>query len=299
MPNGVSTGPVISPGARAHATLSNWGTNWPLRTGGQVAAVARAAGILRHLRCDLGERRPALHRRDRLLGLLLRRGLLLGRRGGRRADQHVLEDADVVAVVGLAHRVGRDVDPLRHQRVMPQRGLELGDLRPHRLRDGGRIGEDLVLRDGLGEQRVVHPHVRDEVGGLVVQLRALRLENEVGEPLGRELRRAGHGRNTRARLEHVAVASREHHHRHHQQQSPHAISNLCSCHWRSIQTTALNARTSAGINASPPRRSSRKASGTVRRTSATSCTSSSAVLSFAIRGADAGAECQRAPRRPG
>ncbi|HEY6033014.1 MAG TPA: DUF2341 domain-containing protein, partial [Kofleriaceae bacterium] len=49
--------------------------------------------------------------------------------------------------------------------------------------------------------------------------------------------------------------------------------------------TALSARTSAGIIASPPSRVSRSESGTVRRTSAASCTSSSAAVRPAIRGA--------------
>ena len=35
MPNGVSTRPLISPGARFHATLSNWGTNRPRGPGGR------------------------------------------------------------------------------------------------------------------------------------------------------------------------------------------------------------------------------------------------------------------------
>jgi len=51
---------------------------------------------------------------------------------------------------------------------------------------------------------------------------------------------------------------------------------------------ARSARTSAGMRSSPPNRTSRSDRGTVRRTSAASCTSSSA----AVRPANRGAVCR-------
>ncbi len=255
----------------------------PPRTRRQVAAVGLAPWILGELGGERVEARALPDPCQRGLGLPLGRGLLGGVGLRPRGEQNVLQHADVGSLVEAVHRRLAHRAPARHQAVVPVGALELGDLGPHRLGDADRVHRQLALGHRLPEQRVVDPHVGDEVGGLAVDLDPLPARvQDLREPRRRELLAGGlrcHVGVGREEVAEVAAADEaERQARREDHVTSHDISR------KGYFTAALSARTSAGTIGSPPSRSSRSESGMVRRTSAASCTSSSAEVSPASRG---------------
>jgi hypothetical protein len=64
--------------------------------------------------------------------------------------------------------------------------FELSQLRPNRPSYTGRIERELAVRHSLGEQGVIHPDVRHELGHLTVGPYPLTADHDLGQPLGGE-----------------------------------------------------------------------------------------------------------------
>ena len=283
-PNGVSTRPLIWPGASAHAGAVERRHELSARARRQVAAVGLAAGILGELERELVEAAPFRTCASVGLGLLLHRRLLRRRRPWAARRTECAGAPGCRAPCRGCPPPSRVTEPRCAISVSCQCGaLQLGDLRPHRLGDAGRVCRQLVLRHRLPEQRVVDPHVGDVVGGLAVDLDPLPARaQDLREPLRRELLAGGLRRHVGVRREEVAEVAAADEAEREARREDHVASHDISR--RGYFTAALSARTSAGTIGSPPSRSSRSESGTVRRTSAASCTSSSAEVSPASRG---------------
>ncbi len=202
----------------------------------------------------------------------------------------MLADAHLVGLVGTVDTGGADFDPPGHERVAPLGGLLLGDHRPHRLGDQRRIHRQLVGGQRLGKEGVVDPEVGDEIHGLglEVPLGVRTGAHDARERLGGQFLPSRLGGPVGALGREGATLAAAHRQGDHTCHQNHLATHRTPQHqgknrWAHT-ATCRRARTNEGTSGSPPSRSSRNESGTVRRTSAASCTSSSACVRPAIRG---------------
>ena len=214
------------PGCEAPARAVEGRHELAPRRGREVTGIAGGLRVLGDAARELAETGAAIELGDRAFRLAARGGPLLRRRGLRHREEHVLEDPEAVAVVEAVELLRAEGGAAGDQRIVPAVAADLGDVGPERLGDRRGVGREPVPGDGLGEERVVHPHPGDEVGRLAVEAHALRPGQDLRQPLGRERQLACIRGRFRVRGEEIAKvrAPRDRERSHHQPQSPHANS---------------------------------------------------------------------------